>query len=129
MDAVSERDVVLDVEVVQAITLVFGGLIRERAVAGRPTPTGILGLYRLLDVAVQCVSSRRQREVLRREQSEVSRIGSKQAAAILGWEIRRVQRHTADLDGELVGDRWRYDERTVREYAKALQHCRGEEAA
>lgn len=110
----------LDDDEARAIALALGAMIRDYAKAGRPTPRQVVALYRRIDQACE-VSSRRQLEVVRREELGESRVGSRQAAALLGWNVRRVQRHVADLGGEMVGDRLIFDERAVRQYAEALQ--------
>jgi hypothetical protein len=112
--------VTLDDDDARIVTNLVDQLIRERAVAGRPIAYELRAFHRRLDAAVE-VSSRRQSAAAHREELGVSRIGTRQAAALLGWGVRRTQRHAADLGGELVADRLTFDERTVREYAEALQ--------
>lgn len=110
----------LDDAEARAVVHVLGRLIRDAAVAGRPTPNSVLELWRRLDHTVS-VSSTRQPNGLQRIEFGVSRIGTRQAAAILGRGERWVQRHAADLDGEKIGERLVFDERTVREYGQALR--------
>lgn len=110
----------LDTSEAQAIVQLLDGLIRERAAQGGPTTHGMIALWRRLDNAIT-VSSRRQSEALRLKESGVSIVGTRWVAEHLGWTQRRVQRRYRDLHGQLVGDRLQFDERTVREYAKALQ--------
>ncbi|WP_207358222.1 hypothetical protein [Mycolicibacterium sp. S2-37] len=110
----------LDAAESRAVLHLVGALIRERAVAGRPCPHDVLAFHRRLAEAVE-VSSRRQCEATCREELGESRIGTRQAAALLGWGPRRVQRHVADLGGELVAGRLVFDERAVIEYANALR--------
>lgn len=110
----------LDEAEARAIAIVLSDVIRDYAKAGRPTPRRVVALYRRIDQACS-VSSRRHVERVCREELGDKRIGSRQAAALLGWNVRRVQRLRADLGGELVGDRLVFDERAVREYAEALQ--------
>lgn len=112
--------VTLDNDEARAVTQLIGQLIRERAVAGRPVANELRAFQRRLAAAVE-VSSRRQSAAVVREELGVSRIGTRQAATLLGWGVRRTQRHASDLGGELVADRLTFDERTVREYAEALQ--------
>jgi len=98
----------------------IGSLIRERTTAGRPTPHNVLCMYQRLNAAIN-MSPRGQSKVLRERELDQTKIGTRPAAEILGWHVRRVRRHTADLGGQLVGDRLMFDEHRVREYAKALQ--------
>lgn len=104
----------------RAIACVLGALIRDAAVAGRPTPHSMRELWRRLDHAVE-VSQRGQAPG---GDPASSFIGTHLAAEILGWGERRVRRYAADLDGRLVGDRLLYPETSVREYAKAMQENR-----
>ena len=110
----------LDTAEARACMHLIGVLIRERAKAGRPTPHDVLHLYRRLDTAVS-MSLRGQSKALRQRELGVSHVGTRVAAEILGWGVRRVRRHAADLGGKLVGDRLVFDEHEVREYATALQ--------
>lgn len=49
-------------------------------------------------------------------------IGSRQAAAILGWHERKVQRLAADLDGQKISGRdFLFNARHVRDYAAGLK--------
>jgi hypothetical protein len=78
-------------------------------------------LYDRLELAIRCpVSPRRQQNGSDTGQFE-EWIGTRLAAQILGWSQRRVQRHRADLDGQLRGDRLVFPARAVRGYAEALQ--------
>jgi len=52
--------------------------------------------------------------------SRVEFIGSRIAAGILGWTVRRVQRHAADLGGRRIGDRLVYPRHAVEEYRNHL---------
>lgn len=52
----------------------------------------------------------------------VELIGTRAAAHMLGWSMRRVQRRRADLGGRYVGDSLAFDANEVRAYVAALQH-------
>ena len=56
-------------------------------------------------------------------------IGSQIVAGILGWNMRRVQRHSADLGGVALGDgdRLFYPRHTVEEYRDALHANRSDD--
>ena len=51
-------------------------------------------------------------------------IGSVAAAQILGWNIRDVQRKSADLDGRKFAGKWRFRESAVLQYAEGLTNGR-----
>ena len=48
-----------------------------------------------------------------------SRIGTALAARLLGWNMRQVQRNAKELGGEMVADRWTFDESRVLERVAA----------
>jgi hypothetical protein len=84
----------------RAIAHLLTNVFREHAVLRRHTPPAVLDLYRGLCNAID-VSSRRHENDRDRGELNVSRIGTRLAADILGWDMRRVQRHRADLGGVL----------------------------
>jgi hypothetical protein len=112
--------VTLELAEARAVLHLVGSLILDRAKAGRPLPYEVRAFHRHLANVVE-VSSRRQSKELQQIEFGVSKIGTRQVAALLGWGPRRVQRHVADLGGELVAGRLVFDERTVNDYATALQ--------
>lgn len=66
------------------------------------------------------LSSSRQDEsdgVSLSDHEECIGIGTVEAARILGWGIRRVQRHAADLEGRKVSGKFVFPEAAVRDYA------------
>lgn len=101
-----------------AIAEFMRGVARERAVRRQPVTHVMRVLLRRLDTAI-AVSSRRHAEGVGLAGLGASRIGTRQASAILGRGERWVQRHATDLDAVKVGDRLVFDERAVHEYAKA----------
>ncbi|WP_406817398.1 hypothetical protein [Mycobacterium sp. M23085] len=94
-------------------------VVRGRRRCGQPVPAWLRALYDRLDAAVRAARTRPQ-HVAEGEQSEVvdKWIGSPDAAALLGWSKRQVQRRAADLDGQIAGGRWLFREAVVIEYAE-----------
>lgn len=102
----------------RAAVVVLGALIRERAVGARPVPHKVRQLHSRLALIVETSSPRGHSEG---DGVTASLIGTRLAAEIVGRGERWVRRHSADLEGGLVGDRMLYPERAVREYAEVLQ--------
>lgn len=48
-------------------------------------------------------------------------VGTRLAAEILGWSLRRVQRHAAELDGQAVGARWVFPRPVIEAYAAEME--------
>lgn len=112
----------LDAREVRAAYHALARFTRERAIAGRGCPLAVVNLYRRLDAATRCpdaASPTRHQNEGGPAQSETW-IGTRLACQVLGWGSRRVQRHAADLDGQLVGGRLVFPARTVHEYARAI---------
>jgi hypothetical protein len=51
-------------------------------------------------------------------------IGSAEAAHILGWKIRQVQRHQTDLDGQFISGRLAFRQSRICEYAEEMNDAR-----
>lgn len=91
---------------------------------GLPTRSSFTALYERLHrvVTVGEVSPTRQENRTDSSALEhVELIGTRLAAEILGWSVRRVQRHAADLDAVTVGTRLVFHADTVRQYRDATQ--------
>lgn len=87
----------------------------------RPVPYPVITAHQRLELAYRChVSPPRHQNESRTPELEDEWITTKEAAQILGWNHRRVQRHRADLDGHRLGDRLVYPAHAVREYAKQI---------
>lgn len=79
-------------------------------------------LVRALELEL-AVSSTRHESACSAEQSDYDDddpIGTLDAARLLGWSMRRVQRHAGDLDGHAVGGRLVFQRTTVIEYREAM---------
>jgi hypothetical protein len=57
------------------------------------------------------------------------RISAAEAAMILGWTKRTVQRRASDLDGEIVGNCWVFSQSVVVEYAEGMRSARSDEGS
>jgi hypothetical protein len=101
--------------------------LRARAAGKPPGPAPWLAkLVRRLELEVAVSSTRQQSggggTELNHEDDDP--IGTVEAAAILRWDIRKVQRRATDLDGQRVSGRWVFSETTVRQYGEALTDAR-----
>lgn len=93
-------------------------VLRSRRLRGQPVPPWLAALVGRLDDEVRA-SRTRQEIVGEQPQLEPKAwIGSAEAAALLGWSRRQVQRRAADLDGSRIGGRWLFREAVVIEYAE-----------
>ena len=107
---------------VQVFYYTVSDVVRRRMRGGQPIPDWMRHAYAKLDCHIRTTSRARHESGNAEEQSEAdSWIGSRQTAAILGWDIRRVQRCVSDLDGEKIGNRLLFRESTVLEYAEGLR--------
>ncbi|CAM4374741.1 hypothetical protein MB901379_00487 [Mycobacterium basiliense] len=97
----------------------------RRAIMGRPVPPSITALLSRLETIHRCPMADVMADVSRTRHvspgdatNSGEWIGTKEAARMLGWHPRKVQRHAADLDGKHLGGRLWFQTRTVREYMK-----------
>ncbi len=92
--------------------------------AGLPITPSFNALHERFDRALRFgdpVSPTRQGNGCAPAESDyVELIGTRQAAELLGWTIRRVQRHAADLDGTKVGGRLVFPAEAVKQYRDQL---------
>lgn len=107
---------------IRAAYFAIAAFDRGRALAGRPVPPAVRALRDRLDLVVRCpMSHMRQENHCDRGELKAEWIGTALAAQVLNWHPRRVQRHAADLDGQLVGGRLMFPTRAVEAYRNALQ--------
>lgn len=108
-----------DIEV-QAAYYGLAAFVRQRKEACRPLPPEVGRLYERLDKRIRLSSTRHETccgdEDPSRSQEETW-IGSPEAAQMLSWSKRQVQRHADDLGGRIIGGRWLFRESDVRDYA------------
>lgn len=100
--------------------------LRARVRGKRPGPQPWLrDLVRRLELEVAVSSSRHdERCDLQLCEHEIEWIGTTQAASVLGWHERHVQRRATDLDGQKVAGKWIFRATVVRNYAEALNDGR-----
>jgi hypothetical protein len=101
---------------------------RAAVMGGRRVPPSVAALADRLDRELRFGASpaRHQSDSgpgqLEPERTDADQlIGTWQAAKLLGWTVRRVQRHRADLEGRLIGGRLVFRTNVVREYAQGLE--------
>lgn len=109
-------------EEVRAALFGLDTLVRERSIAGRPCPREVVALRDRLTAAYQSVSPTRQKQQAIQRESDAwnTRIGTSEAAAMLGATPRWVQRHAEDLGGELIAGRWLFPERNITDIRNRL---------
>lgn len=95
-----------------------GEVLRGRRLRGQPIPAWLRTLFDHLDSEVRASHTRQQSRSDETQLKSDDWIGSGQAAVILGWSQRRVQRRAADLDGRSIGGRLAFREAVVVEYAE-----------
>ena len=89
----------------------------------RPIPDWLQSHFDRLDSEVRMSRARQEkRGVEPSSEEEETWIGSPDAAQILGWSKRQVQRHAKELAGQIVGGRWLFRESLVVEFAEGLKH-------
>ena len=94
--------------------------------AGKPpgVQRPLVDLVRRLELEL-AVSDVRQEQDGGVSGSEYEAIGSQEAADILGWTTRQVQRRAADLDGRKTNPRcWVFPKRSVLDYREAMSDGR-----
>lgn len=107
---------------VQVFYYCVADVIRGRRRRYQPIPDWMHRTYAKLDNHIRIMSRARHESDGAGEQLDAdSWIGSRETAAILGWDIRRVQRSASDLDGRKIGNRLMFRESTVLEYAEGLR--------
>jgi hypothetical protein len=111
----------LDDNEVQATYYGLAGFVRERAIAHRPVPPEVLGVYHLFDAAIRLSRRRHESGAAATDTGPSdSWLGAVDTAARLDRSLRWVQRHAAEIGGETVGGRWLFKETAVTDYAERL---------
>ena len=88
----------------------------------RPVPDWLRNHFDRLDSEVRMSRGRQEKCCVEPSSEEETWIASPEAAQILGWSKRQVQRHAKDLAGQIVGGRWLFRESLVVECAEGLKH-------
>lgn len=116
----------LDDDAVRAAYACAAESLRNRVNQNVPVPFWLQSLYGRLDLEVRLSRTRQETDWDGEESEEKDSrwIGSPEAAAILGWSTRKVQRLAPDLDGQLTAGRWLFRESAVTDYAEAMRDGR-----
>lgn len=90
--------------------------------SGRHVPPSVAALCERLDREIRFGVSptRHESDSAPSPLGNVEWIGTRLAAELLGWSLRRVQRHAADLDGRHVGGRLIFPRNSVEDYRDEL---------
>jgi hypothetical protein len=113
----------LDSGEVQAAYYAVSGFIRERCVGGRAVPGEVERLFRRLDHTVRMSRARHESGCTADDAppSDVDAwIGTRDVAQMLGWKVRRVQRHALQLGGQMSSGRLLFRESAVIEYSEGI---------
>lgn len=98
-------------------------VLRCHRQSGNPVPPSVAALSKRMESAVLHGDASPWRQSQPAEPvdwSHVEFIGSRLAARRLGWTLRRVQRHAADLQGRMVGARLVFPAGAVDEFRDHL---------
>jgi hypothetical protein len=93
-------------------------VLRGRRLCGQPVPAWLRRLYDRLDAEVRASRSRQENACQLPELEPDEWISAQQAATILSWSKRHVQRRATDLDGRIIGGRWLFRREDVIDYAE-----------
>jgi hypothetical protein len=98
--------------------------VRGRVNRRAPVPQWLQKHFQRLDLEVRVSRTRPESSRAGEEfdDQDPRWIGTPEAAAILDWSTRKVQRLAADLDGQRVAGRWMFRESAVRDYAKETRN-------
>lgn len=105
----------LSVAQVEAVLYALRDLVSRRLLGGQPIPREIKELYDYLRAAS---GDGTKGNAVAEESTRDNLIDSKEAAVILGCSARWVRRISADLDGQLCGERWVFRQEVVADYAR-----------
>lgn len=96
-------------------------VLRYRVMRGQPVPAWLKAHYQQLDNEVRSSRTRQETDTAG-EQLEPEWIGTVEAARLLNWTPRQVQRLAADLDGRMCSGRWMFRSQAVRDYAEGTRN-------
>jgi hypothetical protein len=107
---------------VQAAYYCAANLVRRRQRTGEPIPNWLREHHARLDAQIRGLSRRGHGDdeigPSSGQLAVQNLIGTKDAAQLLSWSTKKVERHQDDLGGQLVSDRLIFDRTTVLEYAR-----------
>lgn len=91
-------------------------VIRGRELHSHQVPPPVRALFDRLDAEVRMSRARHESDSRTAQLGSDQLIGVNEAADILGWTKRKVQRHATDLDGKRVAGQWVFSRSAVIEY-------------
>jgi hypothetical protein len=110
----------LDDTDIQASYYCCAEVLRNRQRTGAPIPGWLHRHYTRMDTAFRLSQSRQESGCGTRQLKDEKLITAADAADILGWSKRQVQRKATDLDGEIIGGRWLFKLNVVLEYKEGM---------
>ena len=94
-------------------------------IAGNPQAPWLIRLIRRLEIEVTLSRVRQDDEGDESPSKNEEIVGAREAATVLGWTVRQVQRRAADLEGrKLASGQLVFPAHVVREYAESLNDAR-----
>jgi hypothetical protein len=98
-------------------------ILRSRRLGGQPIPAWLRRWYARLDAELKLSRTRQDFDAPAAELAAAQDlwIGTPEAAALLGWSLRQIQRRATDLEGRIIAGRYVFRESTVRTYAEELR--------
>ena len=96
-------------------------ILRSRRLGGQPIPAWLRRWHARLDAELKLSRTRQDFDDAPAESGQELWIGTPEAAALLGWSLRQVQRRATDLEGRIIAGRYVFRESTVRTYAEELR--------
>jgi hypothetical protein len=115
--------VIVDGRDLPALYYAVAAHVRERHIAGRRVDPEVERVLHRLDSAIRLSRTRHESSCLTDDEASSEtdeRISSPQAAQILAWSIRKVQRHARELGGSDRTGRWLFRKSDVINYAERI---------
>ncbi|ULP45942.1 hypothetical protein [Mycolicibacter virginiensis] len=111
---------ILNATDIRAAYFCVAAVIRGRELHNHEVPPPVRALFNRLDAEVRMSRTRHESASDGRQSKHQDLIGVAEAAAVLGWSTRKVQRLAADLDGEMITGRWIFSKSKVDQYREGL---------
>ena len=98
-------------------------ILRSRRLGGQPIPAWLRRWHARLDAELKLSRTRQDFDApaAELEAAQDLWIGTPEAAALLEWSQRQVQRRAPDLQGQMVAGRYMFRESVVRAYKEGLR--------
>jgi hypothetical protein len=115
---------ILDDDEVRQSAYCIGEVVRARRRGPGAVPPWLSRLIRRYELEIATSRSRQDQGPGMQPSEHEQWIGTREAAATLGWTSRRVQRHAADLEGRKISGKLVFRASVVVEYREGLTDVR-----